>query len=203
MSFILEALKKSDKKRQSEAVPKIQTEHEKPVASRRRSLRVTILMLFLLLNAAGLIWFLAPWRESENQAELIPAVEPVVEARAKSTPAGNTRQTRKEVTAAKVATESAQSTTTRPSTDNSPSASTGRIYQIEELPSSIRGRIPELHISLHAFSKEQAQGSMVRVNGQILREGSRLDGGFLLTKVTAEGAIFRYQGYRFLLPRKN
>jgi hypothetical protein len=42
---------------------------------------------------------------------------------------------------------------------------------------------------------------MVRLNGQILREGGRMKSGPLVEKISPDGVILRFEGYRFLIPR--
>jgi general secretion pathway protein B len=63
MSYILDALKKSDQERQRGAVPNLHTV-QMPVAreSRRRSRWSSLLVLALLLNAGLLVWWLRPWQ---------------------------------------------------------------------------------------------------------------------------------------------
>jgi general secretion pathway protein B len=198
MSFILDALRKSEKKRQSETVPKLQTEHAKPAATdRRRRLWLPILALFLVLNVAVLLWVFGPGQEPPAVVDgLIAAVDPPAPAVSFDSP---------EIL--KPAVRTAQKQPPLPiitaAEEPFPAAEGGKVYAIEELPSSIQARIPTLHMSLHAYSKERAAASLVRVNNQMLREGTELAGGFLLAEITADGAVFNYQGYRFLLPRKN
>ena len=208
MSFILDALKKSDRKRQSETVPKLQTEHQKPVVpGSRRWLWLPILALFLVVNIAVLLWVFGPWQEppaaevrsasAVDSPPVPPGSHPVEPVAAK--PAPKTSPEPKQRTA-----QQQQVLPIGAAAKELPAAvGKGRIYAIEELPNSIRERMPALHMSLHAYSREQAAASLVRVNNQILREGAELPGGFLLAEITANGAVFSHQGYRFLLPRKN
>ena len=56
MSLILEALKKSDKKRQKEAVPRLETVHLQPAPTQRRRKGIWILLLVLLGVGAWYYW---------------------------------------------------------------------------------------------------------------------------------------------------
>ena len=197
MSFILDALKKSEQKRQSETVPKLQAEHEKPVAPGRRRVWLPLLALFLVMNLAVLLWFFGPRQEpAAVEVESIAALDPPAPA----VPPGLQSTLEPKV---RTAQKQPSSPIIPVAQEPLPAVGKGRIYAIEELPNSIRRAIPALHMSLHAYSKERAAASLVRVNNQMLREGAELTGGFLLVEITAEGAVFRYQGYRFLLSRKN
>lgn len=64
MSFILDALRKSDKKRPVGSVPDLQTDHLGPPPKPRRSLTpvLIVLALALLINAGLLLWWWQPWR---------------------------------------------------------------------------------------------------------------------------------------------
>ena len=80
MSFILDALKKSDKKRQDGAVPNLVTSHEAETDSKQhRSLWPLLLVLLLTVNAAILLWWFGPWSPPDlsplPQAESINSVE--------------------------------------------------------------------------------------------------------------------------------
>ena len=198
MSFILEALKKSDKKRQTETVPKLQSEHEAPVVpTRRKPIWLLFILLGLLLSAAAFGWFLGA-----GQEQALPAVDM---AAVESSPAAVPEQVNPVSVESRLENAQRAQPLSEPVPRNDQPAGFGKghIYLLEELPSSVRGRLPALHMALHAYSQEQPAASLVRINNQILREGSELAGGFVLQEITAEGALLSYQGYRFLLQRKN
>lgn len=70
MSFILDALRKSDKKRPVGSVPDLQTDHLGPPPKPRRSLTpvLMVLALALLVNAGLLLWWWQPWQATEEPA---------------------------------------------------------------------------------------------------------------------------------------
>jgi cytoskeletal protein RodZ len=70
-----------------------------------------------------------------------------------------------------------------------------------DLSSTLRGRIPELHMSVHAYSADPS-GGLIRVNNKMLRPGAYLDDGLRLEAITRDGAVFSYAGQKFLLPRR-
>jgi hypothetical protein len=69
MSFILDALRKSEKKRPAGVAPDLRTEHFAPSMRSRRKASPLLLVLSaaLLLNAALLIWWLRPWQPATEQ----------------------------------------------------------------------------------------------------------------------------------------
>jgi general secretion pathway protein B len=66
MSYILDALKKSEKKRQPDVVPDLHTYQDVVIyGSTKRSVWPYLILVALLLNAGLLVWWLVPWN-SEN-----------------------------------------------------------------------------------------------------------------------------------------
>jgi general secretion pathway protein B len=75
MSFILDALKKLEEKRQHGAVPDLLTVHNShPVKSGRRFIWLYILLSALLLNAVILTIWLRPWSAGRQETAHEPAV---------------------------------------------------------------------------------------------------------------------------------
>ncbi len=73
MSYILDALKKSEEDRQRGEVPNLRTVQATPaLKSEKRALWPYLLFLALLLNAGLLFWWLRPW-SSEKQADIAPS----------------------------------------------------------------------------------------------------------------------------------
>ena len=90
MSFILDALKKSDKERQQRATPALQSVYAAPEPRPvNRRMWPSLLVLALLINAGLLVWWLQPWRnptpstpaqETRGQEAPAPAGTPVAKA---------------------------------------------------------------------------------------------------------------------------
>lgn len=199
MSFILDALKKSDSKRQAESFPRLETVHRSVPLKRRRLLRLPLLLVILLLSTGTLLWVFGLPQQAQEK------LQPVV-----TEPATQKQEIRQPKPAAVPVPTPVPVTTPEPEFERSnqpviPEAVAppreDRVYLISNLPAAIQQGLPALHISLHAYSKADPNASMVRVNGQILRAGTQLSDKYLLEEITADGAIFRYQGYRFRIPR--
>ncbi|WP_305042302.1 general secretion pathway protein GspB [Geoalkalibacter sp.] len=82
MSLILDALRKSDKKRPTGAVPDLQTEHLGPPPRPKRKVPLALILIAvaLLLNAGLLLWWLKPWQtDLAPQAVVTPSAAPVPE----------------------------------------------------------------------------------------------------------------------------
>jgi general secretion pathway protein B len=242
MSFILEALKKSEKKHEDTVVPNLHTVHGSAcLVLRRKPLWPYLLVAGMLLNAGLLLWFLAPWVKSpatpvsllsaEGSEDFpVAAVPPVTESSVLAsirelTPAPPVPPAVESpvvvsgeataVAAPSVPAVSAVIAPPEPSVEKTPTViefepvSPGPeerreveppIYAFAELPYAIQSRLPEIQVSVYAYS-EDAASRLVRVNNRILREGSTLDVGLLLDEITPTELVFSFAGYRFRVPK--
>lgn len=74
MSYILEALKKSDQERNRGTTPGLQTVQATPApASRKRPWWMYLLIFALLLNAGVILYWLQPWSTGESDLPATPA----------------------------------------------------------------------------------------------------------------------------------
>ena len=219
MSFILEALKKSEQKRQEGEIPGLETRHRQVIESRSGRLRwIWILAPILIINAGVLFWLIGP-RPLVDKKPAVASSRPAVDKPAdlskpdKYSPPSPAQVVQRDPapplavpveSTAKVPEQLPEKTQAEEPVAEVPvkTGAGNRVYTLAELPLQIRRDIPEIHMSLHAFNRDDPAASLVRINGQILREGSQLANKFSLEKITEDGAIFSYQGYRFLIPRK-
>ncbi len=82
------------------------------------------------------------------------------------------------------------------------SAAEDRIYSISELPANVRGRLPTLQMALHAYNPADPAASLAQINGRLVRKGSPAGDNLTVAEITADGVILRADDYRFLLPRR-
>lgn len=80
--------------------------------------------------------------------------------------------------------------------NNGETASEQRIFNLKELPLSVRKGLPDLTISAFLYSSNPSS-RMLSINGRTLREGQEVITGLKLEQITRDGAVFSYQGYRF------
>ena len=222
MSYILEALKKSDQQRQRGATPTLPAA-QVTVAAPKRSLFIYYGLLAAVLLGAGItIGWLRPW-QAEQPA---PATEP--SAARSPTPYQAAPSPLPEPP--EMATKTAQELSTPPvaqpaprvdamKSDTPASASTGttgavastltplpektaspaqeqRAIPMAELPLPIQQEIPAMTIQLHAYSGNPSE-RLVSINSRMLREGGSLTPDLRLEQITPDGMIFSYKGYRF------
>jgi general secretion pathway protein B len=85
MSYILDALKKSEKERKLGSVPDIMTVQEiQPKGSKKRLLWILLILLFLLLNTAILIR-VSPWKSEKPQTVSDPTYDKHIVAKSQNT----------------------------------------------------------------------------------------------------------------------
>ena len=213
MSFILDALKKSDQKRKAGTAPRLETLHigSTPVkGTRSRSRWPLLIILILVLNMALMVWFLGSESptglvKKSLRQKIIPATtaqapQPVAVVTTVPQPKEAASSLAQDLPALPKGPVSKGGGVTPIAPDDPPPA-LNRTLAIAELPEQIRTRLPALHMSLHAYSSEQPAASLVRVNDRLLRQGALLEGRYRVDEITSEGVLFSYQGYRFLLPR--
>jgi general secretion pathway protein B len=88
----------------------------------------------------------------------------------------------------------------RPQPEHKPVAD-NKIYTINELPEAVRQGLPSLTISTHIYASEKSE-RLAAINGHIGREGQEVMTGIMLESITPDGAILRYQGYKFRVSLK-
>lgn len=201
MSYILDALKKLEKKRIKNAVPGLLSAQEgvgaKPAG---RQLWKYLIFLALLLNAAVLLWRFIP--EDELQKPSAP-IAPSTKSRESVSPPEAVKPLVNEdmhVTASVADRKktSIQSGAGDAAVSNVVAVNdvSGRIYDIKELPASIRQGLPGISVS-GLFYSDTPGSRVVVVNGKLAHEGAEVAQGLILEKIAPDGVIFHYGDYLF------
>ena len=177
MSFILDALKKSESERQREAVPSLA--HAPLAASRRETptwVWLVIALLSLALIASGTAW----WRNANSDmSALAGRVDEV------STPQSTAGGDEANVI------EPARPANTR-------AAAVPRIQSISEF-ADIDPALENLRLELLAFNSSEPELGSAWINGRRYFPGERIANGPELVEVRIDGVLLAYLGERFLL----
>ena len=216
MSFILDALRKSELERQRQSGPSIA---ELPVARDDRHLPRALLAIGLLLavNVGVLLFFLL--RDTTGAIPTIGAsstAAPVVAASVATapmplpvnvSPAADLPDFDAQVSEADALPE-ASSPPPAPDPTLLPDAPVTYSAAVEELPPPIddlpaqtTAGLPELSIDLHIYADDPAK-RVVFINGRRYQRGGVLVEGPTVEEINREGAVLSYRGRRFLLPRQ-
>ena len=212
MSFILDALRKSEIERQRQSGPSIA---ELPVAREDRRLPVALLAIGLLLavNVGVLLFFLL--RDAGQPAADAPptaaAAAPAVAAPVMASAAPAMGVNPDEVAApardfpeAATLPPEAPDPTLLPDTPVA-TASSGVTYSEGPAPTNasvaaLTAGLPELTIDLHIFTDDPTRRA-VFINGRRYTQGDSITEGPRVEEITRDGAVLNYRGQRFLLPR--
>lgn len=202
MSYILDALRKSDQQRQRGAAPTLPAGQTPAVAPRQPAFLAYGLIAAVLLGAGVAIGWLRPWQT--EQAAPTPPKPPAQAALATAMPAPALApppaQVKPESGVAKRAAgtagsvKSAAPEQTAAGRADAPRAQS--VISMSDLPLSIQQELPAMAISVHAYSGNPPD-RMVGINNRMLREGGEVAPGLKLEQITPDGMIFGYKGYSF------
>ena len=211
MSYILDALKKSEQERGHGSAPSVQTLHSSSLSynSSGTPLWPYVLLAAILINLAALVFFMMDRKAGEAYA---PPESVAADAVAET---GTSQQVAVQAVSANAGREQTEETVYKPvsmpgtgqrSSSRVPptpmvtpvqAAQTSQtILDMEELPFDVLQQIPAMEFSAHVYSSNPIQRSLV-INGRFMEEGDRLAGDVYLDEITPDGAIFDFQGQRF------
>jgi general secretion pathway protein B len=219
MSFILDALRKSEHDRERRILPGIV---EAPRAQRSSPTLRWILGLIaalLVINTAALLYFLlrtTPTPTVTAPTETVTAAPKPAPGSATAVPSGPVRSLAEEALAAgrtapytdvppvngrPVAPHHDVPASPAPRLSPPADTSTAGLPTRRQLPASVVSALPPLTVDLHVYSADPAQRFMV-ISGQRAQEGATIAGGIVIEKITPDGAIADFRGTRFLLTRE-
>lgn len=198
MSFILDALKKSEAERQRQGAPGFAGV---PDTSRQKASHKWIWMVAILLgiNLAALMGVLymsnrgvgpdttaLPVSPSSTDQSTTSFSEIVAEAK-------RTQPARSE---AATAAEQSTAETTAPM-----SAISDSYLSFNEVRARGTFSLPDLHLDIHVYSGQPSE-RFVFINMTKYKESAKLNEGPVVKQITPEGVLLGYQGTDFLLPRE-
>jgi len=222
MSFILDALRKSEAERQRGRTPGLADARLRPRSS-VRSLWLPLVAIALLANliVLSIQWLRSP-DESGAPANVAPATSApaaVEEAtpRPVASPANPIREVRPLALESPTASARTDPEAPPPMTSEEPARARSAGRAVEASASSIQFAdaslptaeqlaltgvaLPRLNLELHVYSNDPS-GRFVFINASKYREGARLKEGPLVEAITADAVVLEYEGRRFVLPRQ-
>ncbi len=221
MSYILDALKKSEQQRGNGKIPDVQTVHSSNLNYRdeKKAYWPYFLIAAILLNLIAIVYFIL---DKEPKSDISASnVENAVKIAEEKNTQGN-------ISTLKVAPNSETNipvrTSEKPDTINTPlisppvqekpantktkeqeisppvktaeNNSSENILEYYDLPESLSRQIPTITVSAHIYSSNPLQRSIV-INNNFLEEGDHVLDDLILQEITMDGAIFEFNGTRF------
>ncbi len=215
MSYILDALKKLEEKRRRETAPYLLSE-ERP-ARKNRTLHIPwryVIVFSFLLNAGIFLLWLHPWRSEREVGAGMVNVAGKVPARGRLDMGGEGvaetqafhGQKQDEITKTEGGPSkgygagydggAAAVSDRPPGLSSDKQDNDKRVISVNELPLSVRQRLPDLTISGH-FYNSRPSFRIVTVGGRTLHEGDAAAPGLRVERITPDGAVFSFEGYSF------
>jgi general secretion pathway protein B len=219
MSFILDALKKSEIQRQRQTIPGLM---ESGGPARRNRLPIWAVLLAALLAVNIIVLLVLLNRPGAPAAPQPPAPVPqAADEKAAEpehfSPLGATPVYAPEIPVAPAdgaespARASAQHALPRAAPHRSdPLLSDAEVRDeneevlptINEVSLSGAQSLPELHLDVHVFATKPAD-RFVYINMRKYREGSTLQEGPVVERIRRDGVVLNFHGLRFVLPRQS
>jgi general secretion pathway protein B len=210
MSYILEALKKSEQERKRGDVPDLQTLHfPGPDLPKTRNWPYVVIVS-LLVTLAFVIGWMLPDQQSVTQAD-IPSTK---DSQAEVLVRQSVQTEQAPVPVKQPATAPAllvQSSPPRPAAFapaspvkverpvpkvEPPSLDISSVPHLSEMPQLVQQALPNMSFAGHVYSSNAGQRSVI-INGRSMTEGDQLLQGLVVEQITASGIIFNYQGRLF------
>lgn len=188
MSYILDALNKSEQERRSNKAPDLTTIHRQPppkTPNQSSHVRwLSGLTIIVILNAAGYWWLI------RDEQTPVPVTAPAHAQAdnivpASSFPTGSAVPIEPQPTEILISPGDVITSYLTP-------------VDISGLPGELQSQIPDLQITSHLYSKD-ADLRMVNINGKIVLEGGNISDGMRLIEITEQGIVVNFQGYNFIL----
>jgi general secretion pathway protein B len=231
MSFILDALKKSELERQRQSMPGLM---DAPASLRRGRLplwavllgsllaiNIVVLIIVLMRNdarAVGPSVATSP-KQNASPAEVkpLPADEhfsplntapvyaPEIPVPPAETTAASTGSTAALIAPRAIAQRAAPHAFRRPDPVLSDEEATDNdevLPSINELNLTGAQALPEMHLDVHVYATKPAD-RFVFINMRKYKEGNTLQEGPVLERIRRDGVVLNYQGVRFILPRQS
>jgi len=223
MSYILDALKKSEQERGHGNIPDVQTVHSSSLNydNQKKTYWPYILITVAVLNLLAIVYFIA---NRESPPQIIAATQPATT----DDGAANKTETDKKERKTQTKPETAVDTEAEPvainnkkiiatktvaaenpapqqeetvlqvatKTDKAANNAQAEIIDYYDLPESIKSELPAIIITAHVYSSTPSQRSIV-INNNFMEEGEYVLDGLVLYEITPDGAVFDYQGTLF------
>ncbi len=221
MSYILDALKKSDQERKSGGVPTLQTVHIPVAVEDRKPWNLYGVISMLLLALAFVIGFVVSEKEAaivadrgalsaadesvlkpppESKPEVQTKIEPEPPSQLQTSPLAAPKPAATPTVvavAAPVPAPAIKPVVLQPVEPvKKPLPELEDIPYLHELPEYQQQSIPDLSFAGHVYSSNASNRSVI-INGNTMSEGDSIMQEFNIRQITSSGVIFVFQGTVF------
>ena len=200
MSYILDALRKSDQQRRRNAAPTLLTLQPSAVVRKRPAYVTYGLLAVILIGGGVVIGWLRPWQPEPATVKPVES-KPIESKPVPAAPAASEIASQVKPDNVLPEANSLASGKTAPPPERrvdiaAADAAGETVVEMEKLPTSIREEVSKITISVHAYSNTPGK-RLVGIGRRILHEGDYVIPGLKLEEITPDGMILGYKGYRF------
>jgi general secretion pathway protein B len=210
MSFILDALKKSEAERQRTSTPgiaDIPAARIEPRTPRWLWIVGSLLVVNLTVLAGLLVWFGAETRPVETITKALetPDVVPAATQPSFSELVAEAKEKHREIEPVPEPAESRTAPATESRSPEPQAQSRPTVVSSAKTLNELRAtgvlQLPDLHLDLHVYSDTPSDRFII-INMTKYAEGAALREGPRVTEITPDGVLLEHQGVAFLLPRQ-
>jgi len=221
MSYILEALRKSEQERNADKVPDLTTSHTH-IHKEKKNNYLWWIIAAVIVIANGLYLFNKMTKDSSPEVVSQPIVEseqkrvldkPVAETvsekqHVENSPNAIQPETNPNTGTNAIAKESSdinlpaseqqnQFVTTKPMVQNTAPIDSKMLPDITTLSYNVQQQLPEMEYTTHIHVKEG--GSFIIINGRSFGEGQQITQGLTIVQIHSDGIILDFKGRRFFM----
>ncbi len=195
MSYILEALKKSEQERQQGNVPGLQTLPPVLMDSVEPSRWPYVVIGVLTLSLVFVLGWIRPWAPQDKPAEIQGI--PIAQEEVKKAPANTAARASVSITEP-VTARTPPVIAQRP-VPIEPSLSLESVPFLRDMPSLVQQAIPDMEFAGHVYTSNPEQRSVI-INGRSMAEGEIVVEGLSVEQITTKGVVFSYRDQLFQMP---
>ncbi len=184
MSFILDAIKKSERERKKHRQPdlhSLQDSSQGRSSTTSRGGRWLMLLAAFVILAGAAVWL---WPRLSSEFALVPRAE-LEQVQGKQPPVTQQSQEPTQVMEPERELQAAYA----PDDELPPRH---LIKELWEMPADFQDSLPDLEYSFHVYSKDPAKRTIF-INGRSVKEGQMVARGLRLRMITSTGVIFHYR----------
>jgi general secretion pathway protein B len=186
MSYILDAMNKSEQERERRQTPSLKSLRGEPLPNRFQ-LRHFLYMLALLAIFNSIVVFIYFGNHSQPEVGIEP--------QRKNSPADS-------LAAANAARDGMftkfSSTTAAQSADLPAQITSGNTVAVNDLPNHLIPQLPDMQITAHIFASDPDL-RMVNINGVPIKEGDLVSNALILVEITESGVVMDFEGYAYVM----
>lgn len=198
MSYILDALKKSEQERQKQIGPTLQSIHRPYLMAPRRGKTYWFLILLCIVLSVGLA--LSGFYYLENNTvvghRLNFSEKRLTEEEGSSGEQGPTSSKTQLVEESLQSNSVSLIDSQTPDPNKAITDEVPEVLEFWELPDPVQQEIPALTFSFHVYS-ENADKRAIIINRRRLKQGDTVSHGLTLVKITVDGVVLNWKRFYF------